>query len=208
MDASRVMTSGDDIFNRPGYDIFTGFIWDYLKSGTHKIADFWPNDGDADDNTNVLVYAIEGQSLDPSNPNEWQRYSHYFALYRHFGWINGAYDCISYDTILANAEGNTSISYVHLDRDYVFIVTSNTTNETYTSFTDAFNAHDYYIYLGQNWENMSQEMQQADFFSIIGMMLTFSLPGVPSLVSIIIAVPCWIAIGFIIFTLIERLIPG
>ena len=212
MNASRVMTDGHDIFERGIVAINGGWRWDYLKTGTHKIADFWPNNGHADDNTNVLVYAIEGQSsfptYDPYSKDEWRHYTHYFVLYRHTGWWDEFFDCVDYDTVLANVDGNISITTVHLDRDYVFVINTNITNTTYNSFAEAFSAHDYYIYLGQYWQNMTSEIQQADFFSIIGMLLTFSLPGVPTTVSILIAVPCWICIGFIIFTLIERLIPG
>lgn len=179
-------------------------LWNPATRDINKIGEWWPQGEDETRDTNLYLYIIENNTFyeGASSNSEHRKYQNYFLFYRHVGWWDQYWKAISYDLILEKAQKNSSLISFKLDRNYTLMIKTDTYN-----FTEDFLNYNYAIYIGKQYTDQVADMQHMDFFSVIGELLTASIPNTHPIVSLMIAIPIWIAIAFIIFTLIERLVP-
>lgn len=110
---------------------------------------------------------------------------------------------ISFETIIEREKGNQSTIPMMLgQRNFtVFVVNANNSNPLSVNLY----LNNYTVFVGQLWG--AELAGKVSMWSIIGRLLTFSLPGVPPVISYLIGFPFWMVIGFSIMTLISRFIP-
>jgi len=76
-----------------------------------------------------------------------------------------------------------------------------------TSLMDGVYANNYNLTIGLSYSNATRIMSTSPF-ALIGQFLTFSLPGMDWYISVLIAIPIYFAIGFLVLTLLSRFFPG
>jgi hypothetical protein len=78
----------------------------------------------------------------------------------------------------------------------------NTTS--YDNCTQAYENDALGIWLGINFDQVNT---QYNAWNLISMILFFQMPDVHPLINVIIAIPIWVTIAYLVFTLITKLIP-
>jgi len=123
-------------------------------------------------------------------------------------WFNNT----NYDTNLAFATMDTIYSETG---ELIFAVKTEDTTElsflcsfrwnetTYSTPSEALHNNGMMVYVGRTWE---QEMSALNAWSIITMVLFFQLPDIHPALSLIIGLPIWVSISYIIFILITKIV--
>jgi len=123
-------------------------------------------------------------------------------------WFNNT----NYDTNLAfatmdtiyNATGELIFAMKTEDTTELSFLCSFIWNTTaYSTPSDALHNEDMSVYVGRTWE---QEMSALNAWSIIAMVLFFQLPDIHPSLSLIIGLPIWVSISFIIFIIITKIV--
>jgi hypothetical protein len=114
---------------------------------------------------------------------------------------------ISYDKILSNTiMGNTSFGYLTIFKtNFTIILTTNGTNEG--EHHNLVWAGQYNIRVAVNTDIAGSAEMNASMWTILGQILTLQLPDVSPTVNLLLAVPIWAAMGFMVFTIFSRVIP-
>lgn len=118
----------------------------------------------------------------------------------------------NYDTNLAfatmdtiyNETGELIFSVKTEDTQQLSFLCSFRWNETtYSTPSEALHNEGMLVYVGLTWE---QEMSALNAWSIITMVLFFQLPDIHPALSLIIGLPIWVSISYIIFTIITKIV--
>jgi hypothetical protein len=138
-----------------------------------------------------------------------------------YNWLNDYRDCIlfemnygmwntkhkhvalSYETIGANFDIKTNVSKVDfsLNADLTLFVS---TGPGY-AFPVALYANEYNMSIGWMW-NMSDAVDPSPW-SLVGQILTFSIPDIGSTLNLIIGIPVYLTLGFLILAVVSRFFP-
>lgn len=158
------------------------------------------------------TYYYLGAPSDPGDPTQsWVKYRDFFFIreYKWDGsWFNPAgpnsYTVLSFDSVAANVDASkgTSETYFMAKSNLSLFIkyTSNVKNY----YSDLTSNH-FVIGVGSWWGN--DQVARTSMWSMLGQLLTLSLPEVDPIVNVIMAIPFWIAITFTAVTVISRFIP-
>ena len=123
-------------------------------------------------------------------------------------WYNAHWSSvkISYATIAANQiagtnQSVTSFSCTGWQNEALIITTSG----NHTTFPNLFWADTYNVMMGQY--DVPTDLASTTMWGIIRQLLTASLPNIHPIINILIAIPFWACIGFMVFTIVSRMIP-
>lgn len=130
----------------------------------------------------------------------------FVGIYEKWGWWSDEFDRIQYSTIEDMQIPYTNTSVVDFEihdkaYSFVFITPSDYVNHSYhIAQSNFFAAIAFTPYDEDNIASTSM-------WTLIGQMLTARLPTVHPAIQYLIAVPMWVGVGFIVFTLVSRMIP-
>ena len=74
----------------------------------------------------------------------------------------------------------------------------------YTSFTEAFNNNDFWFIVGMTIDDIKTKLSAWD---LIGRLLFFQMPEIHPVLNMIIAIPVWTCISYLIYVLVLKAIP-
>ena len=183
----------------PGYNV--------TMANTTDVIDGWNTDPSFtvhdDDNDCDLMLAMARNQWRVSDWGE-----DFVAIYHTWGWWSEELDRISYQELVDKQEPLTNYSIVDFEmhrsqRYYSLIVI---TPDTAENHSDYIWANEFFIgiaYAPFDPDNIAS----VTMWGLIGMLFTASIPGVHPLVNYFIAIPLWIGIAFMTFTIVSRMIP-
>lgn len=128
------------------------------------------------------------------------------GIYESWGWWSDEFDRIQYDTIIDGQVPYTNVSVVDFEihkKDYVLLVTTPSNYLNHSSYVDA---NEFFIALAHAPYD-PDNIASVSMWTLIGQMLTAQLPSVHPLIQYFILIPMWVGVGFMVFTLVSRMIP-
>jgi len=154
-----------------------------------------------------IVRDYLGYDPNDTNPGRYDHYSDFIYVYQAFGLFNWKIReaWIPWELIAANVDyttdGNWSIVPISLQHHYeVYFASAPGTNFTTMLWQNRLNVSLAWVWNESDYSNVSP-------WDLVGQILTFHIPEVDWWLTAMIAVPIYIAIGFMILTIIGRFIP-
>ncbi len=126
------------------------------------------------------------------------------------GWFGGnRFVAISYDSLTTRfVSDNVSYSYFTIFKtNFTILLETNTNSSNPSDHINAVWAGNYRFYIAVNTEIGDQARMSSSMWTILGQILTLQLPNVNRIVNLLLAVPIWAALGFMVFTIFSRVIP-
>jgi hypothetical protein len=131
------------------------------------------------------------------------RVDHVWTVFWFFHFNDKIVPDISKDVALSHLSGNLSeFSGACTHETFYFRISFN--DSKYHTFSEAWDDGELFFYVGMGYES-GASIRSA--WSLIGQILFFQIPNVHPLITAIIAIPLWICILVITFTLVTRLFP-
>lgn len=154
-----------------------------------------------------LVRDYFGYDPTDMNPDHYDHYRDFIYVYQAFGLFNWKTReaWIPWELIASNFEsttdGNWSIVPITLQHHYeVYFSSAPGTNFTTMLWANKLNISVAWVWNESDYSNVSP-------WNTVGQILTFHIPDVDWWITAMIAIPIYIAIGFVILTIISRFIP-
>ena len=140
-------------------------------------------------------------------PEDEQLYEDYIMIYTEFGWWDHDEWAISYETVVANKVSNSNVSITEFgirhNTTYVLIVT---VDGPAAMFDSAFWNNDFNVKLGT--PDIEENIGYTSMWTILGQIMTASLPNVGYEINLIIGATVYSGIGIIVFTVVTRALPS
>lgn len=139
-------------------------------------------------------------------PEDEKLYQDYIMIYTEFGWWDHDEWAISYQTIEKNRIGDSNISLTEFgirhNTTHALIITVDAPGELFSAglWANTFN-----VKLGV--PEGTDDLAGASMWTILGQVMTCSIPDVTPEVNIIIGATVYAGIGMIVFTVVSRMIP-
>jgi hypothetical protein len=119
----------------------------------------------------------------------------------HWSSVKIAYATIAANQIAGTNQSVTPFSVTGWENEALIVTTAGNS----TSFLDLFWADTYNVMMGQY--DVIDDLASTTMWGIIRQLLTASLPDVHPVINFMIAIPFWACIGFMVFTIVSRMIP-
>jgi hypothetical protein len=123
-----------------------------------------------------------------------------------YGWWSDDRIRISYLTLIDYQIPYTNVSIVDFElrsKSYALMIVTPSDYQNHSAYIDENEFYISIVHAPQDLDNIGS----VSMWNLIGQMLTAQLPSVHPMLQYLIAVPMWVGIGFIIFTLVSRMIP-
>lgn len=126
----------------------------------------------------------------------------------HRSWWDDWWAFVPFTDMLGAVGQNSTTSVYYAKADFKLNTgyTAFAVNDTDVPFMEALYTHQNYT-LHVGWTFYDKAQIETSALDIIAGILTFNLPGVSSIITAMISLPIYACVGFIIFTVITRLIP-
>ena len=202
-----------------GPSYFSGLRgWEHKQpNDAVESAEFYKPGGAADDRDRLRAYVVRGNdNYDEGSSYLDERDQDYILFAQNIGsfWgVKWRFGGISYDTIQTNFKDNVSITALDVgNRNFTIFVTAPTGIIGAENFTNYLWVNNYTMYVGTN-ANDIDSMGSQGFWKTVGRMLSFQLIDMEeygagmAIINLLIGIPFWAMVGFVIVTLISRFIP-
>lgn len=126
------------------------------------------------------------------------------------GWFGGnRYVAISYDSVTTRfVTNNVSYAYFSIFHTNFTVLLETPTNSTNPhDHINSVWAGNYRFYIAVNTDIGDQARMSSSMWTILTQILTLQLPNVNPILNLLMAVPIWAALGFMVFTIFTRVIP-
>lgn len=153
--------------------------------------EFW---SDYDDDTLFFLHVETWFIFSFRHPLEWLREDQYSLG-----------DYISATELNATYQTYDRLEFVSSCEHFQVFAFFDFNQTTYDDPLDAWEQDELYIFVGMQYDQTDTTYSA---WEIIAMLLTFKLPNIQPLINMIIAIPIWISIAYLIFILILRAIGG
>lgn len=194
----------------PAYD--KGRMTEPTDTPGGSSAEFWKPGGDSEDRDRLRAYVVrDNDNFDNGSTYLDKTYEDYILFAQNLGswwgpkWRFGA---VSYTTIMQNYKDNVSATeFTCGKRNYTMFITVPEGAENYSDVYIL--ANNYKIYIGQKVTDINT-MGKPSMWAIIGKLMSFQLVDVNdpyNLVNIMITVPFYACIGFVVVEFVRRFIP-
>lgn len=105
-------------------------------------------------------------------------------------------------------ENNVSYAYFELwNYNFTLLVTTQTNDTDHSDHLTMLYTNQFNIRVAENVDINEDAAMHASMWTILGQILTLSLPNVNFVVNLLMSVPIWAAMGFMVFTIFSRVIP-
>ena len=134
----------------------------------------------------------------------------YIHAKRDSGWFAGdRYVAIPFEALMANfIQNNVSYSYFSVFKtNFTVILETATNNSNPADHINAVWFGNYNTAIAFNTEVSDSDRMSSSMWTILGQILTLQLPDVNRVVNLLLAVPIWAALGFMVFTIFSRVVP-
>lgn len=126
------------------------------------------------------------------------------------GWFGGnRYVAIDYHSMTTRfLTNNLSYAYFTVFKSNFTVMLETATNSTNPA--DHINAiwfGNYRLYIAVNAEIGDASRMSASMWTILGQILSLQLPETTRIINLLLAIPIWAAMGFMVFTILSRVVP-
>lgn len=188
-----------------GYDLTTANVSDHWEIGGDENFFFYQTAIDDDDRIESALIRDNDYYLGTWSINEDTMYEDYFHFRIEYGWWTVKSAAISLDTVVANQLPGANVSVTDFSlghRSYSFLVETGTDGD---GFGPAVWSNLMNVSVGVNIE---ESLADNSMWSILGQILTFSLPEVHWIINTIVGVIFWTMIGVVAFTVVIMALHG
>jgi hypothetical protein len=222
----NTLAAGRDIGDfevHEGSQVIQGTEYGFLdpESGFNITEDYatndWTHDADesmyfddavlTDDTVEVQVVIDHNLPLVGMPFQDEELYRDFIFLYVEYGWFSHDETAISYQQIITSqlSDSNQSLVTVWLhNTNYTLIITAPGPPEFFNVFVGL---SQYNIQLAIPLDMSMESLKSAGMWTILGQLMTASLPNITPIVNYLISVPFWVSVGFLAVMVIRAFIP-